>query len=78
MLWQMATYANMGIYTGLYYFFSQGAGIVAPGITGVLRDLFGPRVIFLSAAVCMFAAFILMGFVRRGEPGDESVAAEEA
>jgi MFS family permease len=73
MLWQMATYANMGIYTGLYYFFSQGAGIVAPGITGALRDLFGPRVIFLSAALCMFAAYILMGFVRRGEPSDESL-----
>jgi len=67
MLWQMATYANMGIYTGLYYFFSQGAGIVAPGITGVLRDLFGPRIIFLAAAVCMGAACLLMGFVHRGE-----------
>ncbi len=72
MLWQMASFANMGIYTGLYYFFSQGAGIVAPGITGVLRDLFGPRVIFLSASVCMFAAFFLMGFVRRGEAGEAS------
>lgn len=68
MLWQMATYANMGIYTGLYYFFSQGAGIVAPGITGSLRDLLGPRIIFLAAALCMFAAYLLMGFVHRGEP----------
>lgn len=73
MLWQMATFANMGIYTGLYYFFSQGAGIVAPGITGVLRDLFGPRIIFLTASVCMIAAFLLMGFVRRGEADDTSL-----
>jgi len=71
MLWQMATYANMGIYTGLYYFFSQGAGIVAPGITGVLRDIFGPRIIFLAAALSMLAAYILMGFVHHGEPGEE-------
>lgn len=71
MLWQMATYANMGIYTGLYYFFSQGAGIVAPGFTGILRDLFGPRIIFLAAAFCMFIAFMLMSFVHRGEPQED-------
>lgn len=68
MLWQMATYDNMGIYTGLYYFFSQAAGIAAPVITGGLRDLLGDRVIFLSAAVCMVAAFLVMGLVTQGEP----------
>jgi maltose/moltooligosaccharide transporter len=76
MLWQMATFANIGIYTGLYYFFSQGAGIVGPGIAGGLRDIFGPRVIFLSAGVCTFIAFVLMGFVKRGEPEDDSISVE--
>ncbi len=70
MLWQMATYDNMGIYTGLYYFFSQLAGIIAPGITGFLRDNFGHRTIFISGAICMFAAFLVMGLVRKGEPGE--------
>jgi maltose/moltooligosaccharide transporter len=68
MLWQMATYGTMGIYTGLYYFFSQTAGIVAPGFSGLIRDIFGPRSMFLVAAVCMFSAFLLMGLVRKGEP----------
>ena len=68
MLWQMASYANMGIYTGLYYFFSQGAGIIAPGLTGFLRDLFGARAIFINGVVFLFAAFIIMGQVKGGEP----------
>jgi MFS family permease len=68
----------MGIYTGLYYFFSQGAGIIAPGITGLLRDIFGPRVIFLTASVCMFAAFLLMGLVKRGEADEEIVETSPA
>lgn len=76
MLWQMATFANIGIYTGLYYFFSQGAGIVGPGIAGGLRDMFGPRIIFFSAGGCTLIAFILMGFVKRGEPEDDSVPVE--
>ncbi len=68
MLWQMATYGTMGIYTGLYYFFSQAAGIVAPGFSGTMRDLFGDRSMFLTASCCMFAAFLVMGLVRKGEP----------
>lgn len=71
MLWQMATYANVGIYTGLYYFFSQTAGVVAPGLTGGLRDLFGDRVIFISGALCMLIAFFIMGKVTRGEVHDK-------
>jgi MFS family permease len=77
MLWQMATFANMGIYTGLYYFFSQGAGIIAPGITGGLRDMFGARIIFLAAALCMLAAFLVMGFVRKGEVTDSAIEVTE-
>lgn len=68
MLWQMATYANMGIYTGLYYFFSQGAAILAPPITGGLIDAAGYRAIFLFCAACLVGAFVLMGLVRGGEP----------
>jgi maltose/moltooligosaccharide transporter len=71
MLWQMATYSDMGIYTGLYYFFSQLASIIAPPITGGIIDLFGFRSIFLFAAVCMVIAFFIMGGVRRGEADEK-------
>ncbi|MCB5231191.1 MAG: MFS transporter [Candidatus Cloacimonetes bacterium] len=71
MLWQMAEYANIGIYTGLYYFFSQLASIVAPPITGALIDIFGYGSLFIFAALCMSVAFFLMAKVSRGEPQDD-------
>ncbi len=67
MLWQMADYSNMGIYTGLYYFFSQLASIIAPPITGALIDIFGYGSLFAFAALCMAVAFFLMSKVKRGE-----------
>lgn len=67
MLWQMATYANMGIYTAAYYVAKESSSIVSPPITGLSSDLFGIRSIFLIAAAFMLAAFIVMGFVKRGE-----------
>ncbi|MBN1686157.1 MAG: MFS transporter, partial [Spirochaetales bacterium] len=67
MLWQMASYDNMGIYTGLYYTFSQTAAIISPPITGFIIDLFGFGGIFIFAAICMFAAFLVVGRVSRGE-----------
>ncbi len=67
MLWQMADYSNMGIYTGLYYFFSQLASIIAPPITGALIDIFGFGSIFAFAGICMAIAFFLMSKVKRGE-----------
>lgn len=72
MLWQMATYGTMGIYTGLYYTFSQAAAIAAPPITGAIIDLAGFRGIFAFCAVCQAVAFIVMGFVTRGEPHEDA------
>ncbi len=68
MLWQMATFSNMGIYTGLYYFSSQAAAIIAPPIAGSIIDLAGYRSSFLYCAVCLAIAFLCMGLVRSGEP----------
>ncbi len=39
MLWQMAKQDTMGIYTGLYYTFSQLAAILAPFISGAIIDI---------------------------------------
>ena len=68
MLWQQASYGNMGIYTGLYYTFSQSAAITAPPITGAILDLAGYPGIFFFGTLCMVIAWIIMGGVRGGEP----------
>jgi MFS-type transporter involved in bile tolerance (Atg22 family) len=71
MLWQMSSYQTVGIYTGLYYFFSQLASIISPPLTGAFIDLFGFRAIFLYGSASMLIAFFLMGRVTRGEPSDD-------
>lgn len=68
MLWQMASWGTMGVYTGLYYTASQAAAILAPVLTGALIDLAGYRGIFLFCSACMLAAFFVMSLVRSGEP----------
>ena len=68
MLWQMADYQTMGVYTGAYYFFSQLASIIAPPIAGGAIDLFGYPALFLFGLLFMAIAFVLMRFVHRGEP----------
>jgi MFS family permease len=77
MLWQMASFGTMGIYTGLYYTFSQSAAIAAPPITGALIDLVGYPGIFAFAAACMLVAGLVMGRVTRGE-ADEAAPTESA
>jgi MFS family permease len=72
MLWQMARYANIGIYTAVYYVAKEMSSIISPPLTGLSSDLFGIRSIFLVAAVFMFAAFAVMGFVRHGEAGERT------
>ncbi|MDP3179018.1 MAG: MFS transporter [Spirochaetaceae bacterium] len=72
MLWQMASFGTIGVYTGLYYTFSQTAAISSPPVTGFLIDVVGYPGIFVFAAVCMVAAFLVMGKVTRGEPGEKA------
>ena len=71
MLWQMASYGNIGIYTGAYYFFSQLASIIAPPLAGGTIDLFGYPALFVFGLIFMLLAFFLMRFVHRGEPEDD-------
>jgi Na+/melibiose symporter-like transporter len=68
MLWQMAGFGTMGIYTGLYYTFSQSAAILAPPVTGLIIDLSGYGGIFIFGGICMIAAWFTMGGVKAGEP----------
>ena len=73
MLWQMSTYSTVGIYTGLYYFFSQAASIIAPPISGGCIDLFGYPALFLFTAFFMAAAFFTMKKVDVCAPDDLEV-----
>ena len=72
MLWQMADYQTVGIYTGLYYFFSQLASILAPPLSGSAIDLFGYRALFIYGLCFMLLAYFLMSRVHRGEPEDDA------
>ncbi|MDR2478900.1 MAG: MFS transporter [Treponema sp.] len=68
MLWQMASFGTIGVFTGLYYTFSQSAAVLAPPVTGLIIDLTGHAGIFIFGAVCMIAACFTMGGVQSGEP----------
>lgn len=70
MLWQMAGYTKIGLYTGLYYTFSQGAAILSPSIAGLLIDLAGHRAVFVYCMVFFMAAFAAMSRVSSGEKSD--------
>ncbi|MBN2651571.1 MAG: MFS transporter [Spirochaetales bacterium] len=76
MLWQMATYSDMGIYTGSYYFFSQGAAILAPILFGGLSQALGIKAMFIIASIFMALAFVMISFVKRGDANDKPLPAD--
>ena len=67
MVVDMTTLQKVGGYTGLYYFFSQAANIIAPPAAGALIDSFGYASLMVFASVLFLAAFFIMSLVRRGE-----------
>jgi MFS family permease len=67
MVVDMTTLEKVGGYTGLYYFFSQAANIIAPPATGALIDAFGYGSLMVFSSVLFVAAFFIMSLVRRGE-----------
>jgi MFS family permease len=67
MVSDIAPAGRIGSYTGLYYFSSMLAAIVAPPIAGGLMDLFGHRIMFLFSAFAMLLAILCMLRVKRGE-----------
>jgi maltose/moltooligosaccharide transporter len=75
MVVDMTTAEKIGGYTGLYYFFSQAANIVAPPVGGTVMDIFtrngqnpgGYVSLLFFAAFFFLLAIIIMTFVRRGE-----------
>ncbi|MGB9879478.1 MAG: MFS transporter, partial [Anaerolineae bacterium] len=67
MVSDIAPPGKIGSYTGLYYFASMSAAIVAPPIAGGLMDLLGHRVLFLFPSLAMLLAILCMLQVKRGE-----------
>ncbi len=72
MVVDMTTLKKVGGYTGLYYFFSQAANIVAPPIAGLSIDTFGYPALLVFSSVFFVLAFITMSFVKRGEIVEDS------
>lgn len=54
---------KIGFFTGLYYLFSMASAIIAPGLLGLLMDLFSHPALFYGAALSFFIAFY---FLRKG------------
>jgi maltose/moltooligosaccharide transporter len=70
MVVDMTTLEKVGGYTGLYYFFSQAANIIAPPASGLLIDAFGYGSLMVFSSVLFVGAFFIMSLVRRGEAVD--------
>jgi maltose/moltooligosaccharide transporter len=72
MMSDIAPPGKIGSYTGLYYFASMSAAIVAPPIAGGLMDLLGQRTLFLFSSLAMLLSILCMLRVRRGEASEAS------
>jgi len=55
--------SRIGFFTGLYYLFSMASAIVAPGILGLLMDLFTHSALFYGSAFTFIGAYY---FLRKG------------
>lgn len=67
MVLEMASEAEIGEYTGLYYTFSMAAQIITPILSGVLFDLFSYRILFPYAVFFILCAFLTMRQVEHGD-----------
>lgn len=67
MVVDMTSSAQIGAYTGLYYFFSSLSAIVAPPLFGRFMDVLGNQALFPCAFTSLAVAFVFMMNVNRGE-----------
>ncbi len=67
MVVEMGSGADVGKYTGMYYFFSMGAQVFTPIFSGILLEHISYRTLFPYAAVFSLLSFITMLFVRHGD-----------
>jgi Na+/melibiose symporter-like transporter len=64
----MTTREKLGTYTGLYYFASQLASIIAPPVAGLFIDLSGYSVLLPYSITFLVLSALTLQLVRRGEP----------
>lgn len=68
MVVEMASWKDIGKYTGYYYFFSFSAAIISPILFGWIRDFVKQyNSLFIYAAVAFALAILCMSFVKHGE-----------
>jgi maltose/moltooligosaccharide transporter len=67
MVVDMTSSAQTGAYTGIYYFSSSLAAIVAPPLFGRFMDVLGNQALFPCAFASLVVAFVFMMNVDRGE-----------
>jgi len=63
----MTTREKLGAYTGLYYFASQSAAILAPPIAGLFIDLLGYSTLMPYSIAFLLLSAVTLQFVRKGE-----------
>lgn len=78
MVADMAKEGQIGTYTGLYYFFSALAAILAPPAAGLFMDVLGLRALFAFATAAFIAAYVLLGKVNGGEADTGTVFESQA
>ena len=63
----MTTEEKVGGYTGLYYFFSMSANIIAPPLAGLFIDKVSYDTLLILSCVFFGLALITLQFVKRGD-----------
>ncbi|MFN6991527.1 MAG: SLC45 family MFS transporter [Fervidobacterium sp.] len=58
---------KVGGYTGLYYFFSMAANIIAPPLAGIFIDNIGYSTLFAVSITFLTIAFMTLQYVKRGD-----------
>ena len=72
MVVEMSKGANIGRYTGYYYFFSMAAQSVTPAFSGFMVDKLGSwRILFPYGCFFVILSFITMSFVKHGDSRPE-------
>jgi MFS family permease len=67
MVADMAREGQIGTYTGLYYFFSSLAAILAPPVAGFFMDILGLRALFAFSTGAFVLAYMFVNRVHGGE-----------
>jgi len=63
----MTVQEKVGGYTGLYYFFSMSANIIAPPLAGLFIDKVGYDSLIIFSAIFFLIAIVTLQYVKKGD-----------